>query len=155
LTVDGDRSLSLVAARVVGDNPAGEASLQVSDASGLVAGDELFIQTTRGPVDDCMSSGAGEWTLVEISSIAGTTLTLREPLDFAVNTSDGSRHQAIRIPHFSTLNVSAGSTLTAPEFDGLMGGVLVFRAQELNLGVGAHIDMDRRGFRGGSASDGV
>jgi hypothetical protein len=154
LSVEGDGSVPLDYARVTGDNPAGDARLTVDDASGLAAGDELFVQTTRGALDDCLSSGAGEWAVVEIASIAGSVLSLKDPLMYAINTSDGSRHQAVRIPHFSEVNLAAGAVLSAPSFDGTTGGVLVFRAQSLNLGAGSWIDMDSAGFRGGSASSG-
>jgi len=154
LSVSGATELELVATAVVGDSLAGDDRVSVDDAELFAAGDELFVQTTRGPRDDCMESGAGEWTLVEIDRIEGDTLVLREPLRYDLVTSDGSRHQAVRIPHFAELNVGASAELTAQAFDGRTGGVLVFRAQTLALGDGARITMDAKGYRGGSASDG-
>ncbi|MEC8191829.1 MAG: hypothetical protein VX127_03805 [Myxococcota bacterium] len=154
VTVDGSAELDLTAARVVGDNGAGDETLELDTTAGFAAGDEVFVQTTRGVVDGCIESGAGEWMVVEVDRISGNTLVLRDPLLYDVNTSDGSRHQAIRIPHIADLTVRAGGTLTARPFDGSTGGVLVFRAQTITLESGASIDMDGRGFRGGSASDG-
>ena len=154
LSVSGDQVLGLDVTRVTGDNAVGDSTLMVADSSAFLSGDELFVQTTRGSADDCLDGGAGEWQVVEIASISGPTLHLKDPLLYSVNTSDGSRHQVIRIPHFTTLSLAASSRLTAPAFNGLTGGVLIFRAKTVNLGIGAHLDMNERGFRGGSSTVG-
>ena len=140
--------------RVTGDNPADVAMLQVDDASAFMAGDELFVQATRGSSDDCMMGGAGDWQVVRVASIVGDTIYTRDPLALPVSTSDGSRHQVIRIPQFSNVSLGASATLTGPAFDGETGGVLVLRTQLLDLGVSSRIDMSGRGFRGGSADAG-
>ena len=135
---------------VVGDNLADGTSLTVADASGFMAGDELLVQATRGSSNDCMAGGAGDWQLVRVARIEGDTIFARDPLSLPVLTSDGGRHQVMRIPQFSTVEVGEDVTLTAPAFDGETGGILVLRTQRLQLGTGAHIDMNGRGFRGGT-----
>lgn len=154
LAISGATELDLVATALVGDSLAGDDTIRVAEADRLAAGDELFVQTTRGARDDCMASGAGEWMVVEVDRIDGDTVVLREPLSYDLITSDGGRHQAIRIPHFGELSLAPGAELSAPAFDGTTGGVLVFRAQTLALGTESRITMDARGYRGGSASDG-
>ncbi len=154
LNVDDTYTLMSVSTTVVGDNPAGGAALTVADASRLMAGDEVLVQATHATSDACDAGDAGFWQALRISSIDGNTLYTRDPLSDAINTSGGNRYQVVRIPQFSTVSVGPDSMLTAPAFNGETGGVLVFRAQLLELAENAMIDMTGRGFRGGSTDAG-
>ena len=146
------RSLSYDVALVTGNHTVGSSSFTVDDASGFTTGDELLVVMVRGDDDDCLDSGAGLWSVVNVASIDGERLHLRDPLDQDLLTAGGMSHQVIRIPHFESVTLGASARLTAPAFDGTVGGVLIFRAQDVVLGNLASIDMDAKGFRGGDVS---
>ena len=78
-----------------------------------------------------------------IASVSGTTLTLKTPLKY--NYVAGS--QTLVVPQFGNVNIAAGATLTAPPWDGLKGGILVFQAKG-DVTVLGNISMAGRGFRG-------
>ena len=87
--------------------------------------------------------------------VNGTTLSLDEGLlnnYFATgNTSQGTPNttQVVRVPHYSTLNVPGGTTLTASTFNSSsrLGGILVFRADSIT--VDGTINGNSLGFPGG------
>ena len=145
------QSLTYDAAVVTGNHTVGATSITVDDPGAFIAGDELFVQMVRGEDDDCTDSGAGTWAVLGVSSVDGDRIYLKDPLDIDLLTVGGMHHQAIRIPHFETVDLGAGARLTTDGFDGDVGGVLIFRSQSVHLGNGSVIDMDASGFRGGSA----
>ena len=146
--------LDMAMSPITGDHDSGASTITVGDGSSFVAGDELFIQATKGSVDDCGLSDAGHWQTAKITLVDGDTLHLKDPLAEALYTADGGRYQVIRVSHFESVILDDGARLRAPAFDGQTGGVLIFRTTSLHLGAGASIDMDGRGFRGGSVSVG-
>gem|GEM_PF-1943019 len=156
LVLASGEELSLVydAAAVTGNHTVGATSITVDDAGVFTSGDELFVQMVNGDDDDCTESGAGTWAVLGVSSVEGDRIFLKDPLDIDLLTAGGMQHQVIRIPHYDTVELGAGARLTTGAFDGELGGVLILRAQSVFLGNSASVDMDAKGFRGGSASTG-
>ena len=113
----------------------------------------LFVQMVRGDDEDC-TEWAGTWAVLGVSSVEGDRIYLKEPLEIDLLTAGGMQHQVLRIPHFGTVELGAGARLTTDAYDGEQGGVLIFRAQSVFLGSAATMDMDFKGYRGGSASTG-
>jgi hypothetical protein len=61
----------------------------------------------------------------------------------------------IRVPHYKRVTVRAGGTLTARNWNGTEGGILVFRAQELvRVEMGGTLQVNGKGFRGGTGVTG-
>ena len=144
------QSLTYDAAVVTGNHTVGATSITVDDPGAFIAGDELFVQMVRGEDDDCTDNGAGTWAVLGVSSVDGDRIYLKDPLDIDLLTVGGMHHQAIRIPHFETVELGAGARLTTDGFDGDVGGVLIFRSQSVYLGNDPSSTWTRR-FRGGSS----
>jgi hypothetical protein len=152
---DGEvRSLDYDVALVTGNHTIGATSFTVDDAGGFIAGDELFVQMVHGDDEDCIDSGAGTWAVVGVSSVDADRIYLKDPLEVDLLTAGGMSHQVIRIPHFETVDLGSSARLTTAAFEGELGGVLIFRSQSVYLGEFAQIDMDSKGYRGGSTSAG-
>ena len=153
VAADATSSLSVAAAGVTGDNPAGLAAIQVDDASGFVPGDEILIITMSSTGSDCDATASGYWEIHDVAGVDSDTLSLRSGLDYSFDTSGGAVHQAVRVPSFRTVAIGDGGTLTAERWDGRTGGVLIFRARSLALGLDARVDMSASGYLGGVAGD--
>ena len=119
-----------------GTGAAASTTFTVRDGSGFAADQVIFIHQTQG-------AGAGQHEMNRIASVSGTTLTLKTPLKY--NYVAGS--QTLVVPQFGNVNIAAGATLTAPPWDGLKGGILVFQAKG-DVTVLGNISMAGRGFRG-------
>jgi hypothetical protein len=151
LTSGESRTLALDAAGVVGENPSGLPSLQVDDSSPFMAGDEVLVLTVSSIASTCGGTTAGYWEVHQVAEIDGDTLQLRAELGYGFSTSAGSVHQVVRIPAFGTLSLGPNSTLSAPGWDGRVGGIMIFRARSVQLASGALIEMDGKGYLGALA----
>ena len=111
----------------------------VGSNSGFSIGDLVFIHQSRNGGD-----GAGVHQLNRITDISGTTFTFKYPLqhDFATTA------QIIRIAQ--SRNITINGTLTAPAWDGSVGGIIVLMGDSIN-GSGT-IDLLGKGYRGGQQS---
>ena len=121
--------------------PAGAGQLNVVDASAFETGDEVLFLQTRG-------ADAGQHDYRRITLSGAATFVLDAPLGFACSISGDARCQIVRVPQFTTATVQNGGKLTAPAWDGQVGGVLVMRVQGTATLSGA-VNMNGRGFRGG------
>jgi hypothetical protein len=146
-------TLPLDAAAVVGDNPGGVPSLQVDDGSAFIPGDEVLVLTVSTAASTCGGTTAGYWEVHQIADLDGDTLQLRADLGYSFNTSGGSVHQVVRVPAYGTISLGTGGTLTAPAWDGRVGGIMIFRSRAVHLGASARIHMDGRGYFGAIAGD--
>jgi hypothetical protein len=122
-----------------------------SSAPGLNGGDEVLLWDVQGSASGISNAGAYEF--LHIASRDGARVTFLEtPAGTygSANDDDVStqRVQLVRVPHFSSLAVAAGATLTANAWDGSKGGALVFRVSGTATVLG-NIAMDAAGFRGG------
>lgn len=125
-----------------------------SSAPGLNGGDEVLLLDSEGSVSGISNAGAYEF--LHIASRDGARVTFVETPAGTYGSANDSdvatqRVQLVRVPHFSSLGVAAGGTLTANPWDGAKGGVLVLRVSGAAAILG-NIAMDAAGFRGGRAS---
>ncbi len=138
-SIDSSDSLSY------GDGAGGEPASGYSDpASGCLAGRYQFLRAGAG------SSNA-------VLNLAGSPLAATYAQVDATATGGRRTFQVIRVPQYA--NVTLGGTVTAADWDGNNGGVVVLDAA-FTLNLGAGINVDGLGFRGGagrsrSAADAV
>lgn len=114
--------------------------LTVASTTGMAKGQILFIHQTQG-------SGAGNSELNQIVELNATTVTLAR----ALTTDYSTGAQAVVVPQYTNVTVSATATLTAPAWDGMKGGILVFLASGA-VNVDGTLSMLGRGFRGAGMS---
>ncbi len=128
-----------------GDGAAGEPASGYSDPAGsCLAGRYQFLRAGAG------SSNAG-------LNLSGSSLTATYEQANATSTTGRRTFQVIRVPQYANLTI--GGTVTAADWDGNSGGIVVLDAA-LALNLGAGINVDGLGFRGGagrsrSANDAV
>jgi len=114
--------------------------LAVADATGLAKGQILLIHQTQG-------MGAGNSELNQILDLTASTVTLAR----AMTNDYSAGAQAVVVPQYTNVTVSAGGTLTAPPWDGQKGGILAFQASGA-VNVDGTVSMLGKGFRGAGAS---
>ncbi len=127
--------------------PDGSRDLSVAAAGEFVAGDEVLVVQMQH------SSAAGTFERAEIASTRGDRITLTEDLQHRYysrnfNGQSAWAAQVVRIPRFQNLTVLEGASVTAPPWDGRIGGVVALSVVE-DLVVFGDIDVGGRGFRGG------
>jgi hypothetical protein len=116
-------------------------TITIGSATGLAAGQQVFIHQTQG-------TGAGNYEFNTVAFIAGKTITLNNALANTYSSTGGQNHaQVIVVPQFVNLTVPAGTSLTAPAWNGTTGGILVFNATGTTMVAGT-ITMSGLGFRG-------
>ena len=132
----------------------GKGNLELNSTAGLSSGDKVLIiqmkgaeivteQTdTFGSVFNYAGAGSHEWGI--ICDIVGTTVILEKELLHRYSV-DGAV-QLIPIPQYTDATVD--NTLTAQNWNGTTGGVLVFEVSG-TLTLNATIELTNRGFRGG------
>ncbi|MBM4369389.1 MAG: putative metal-binding motif-containing protein, partial [Deltaproteobacteria bacterium] len=121
---------------------AGTASIAVDDGSYFAEGDEILVLSQQG-------SDAGSYELVFVAGVSGNTLSVEPALDNAYAASSVVLVQ--RVPHFTDLDVRSGGSITASDWAGAGGGVVIARATGAII-VDGSVGVDALGFRGG---DGV
>ncbi len=118
-----------------GDGIAGEPAAGFSDPAGsCLAGRYQFVR-----------AGAGSSNTV--LNLTGSPLTATYTQAAATATTGRRTFQVIRVPQYA--NVILGGTVTAPEWDGFSGGVVVLDAAFTLDFNNQLIDVDGAGFRGG------
>jgi hypothetical protein len=144
---------------------AGATSLTVTNVAnltsptfGAIAGGDLVmiiqmqgatIDTTNVPAYGTISAlgNAGRYELVGVTGVAGNTLNLACGLKYSYSTAGNV--QVIRVPQFTTLTIAAAGTITAPAWNGQIGGVVAIHAQN-TVQLDGRIDVSALGFRGGA-----
>ena len=128
-----------------GDGAGGEPASGYSDPAGsCLAGRHQFLRAGAG------SSNA-------VLNLTGSPLIAAYEQANATATAGRRTFQVIRVPQYASLTI--GGTVTAVDWDGNSGGVVVLDAA-FTLNLGAGINVDGAGFRGGagrarSAADAV
>lgn len=128
-----------------------EAVLTVADAAGFDAGAKVLIIQMKGASISTSNSGsfgniedlgsAGLYEINEILSVFGNEVSLKYELSHSYSPVG---LQLVTVPSYGAVVVE--NTLTARPWDGEMGGVLIFEAENLNLS--ADINVSGKGFRG-------
>ncbi|WP_189069651.1 DUF11 domain-containing protein [Deinococcus radiotolerans] len=99
-------------------------------------------------------NNAGRYEFAVVTAVNGTTLTLRDPLQYSYRTEPAGTtarrsFQVIRVPQLSSVTLT--SSVAPPVWNGETGGVLVLDAAgTINLN-GQTISADAAGFRGGGS----
>ncbi|MCH6545857.1 MAG: hypothetical protein IH796_07630, partial [Deltaproteobacteria bacterium] len=94
--------------------------LSLDSAVDLNPGDEVMVIQVQGP-------GAGTYEFVTIDSIPGPQIALGSALQHDYSAAN-LRANVVRVPHFTDVIVPDGTSLTAPAWTGVTGGILAFRA---------------------------
>lgn len=146
---------------VVGEATVGATSIAVSDTTEFDVGDlvlvvqmksgELTSQDADPAVDlDLAAIGVGQYEVVTVVSKTIESLDFTPPL---VHAYAATGAQVVRIPQYTTVNVPAGTSVTAKPWDGTTGGVVAFVATgAITMEGDGTVTADALGFRGGRRS---
>lgn len=168
VSVNGTHDLStdaLAAGRTCAEAPAYSvsalsvrgATLAAAPADGcLAAGDEVLLINLQGAPD--AYANTGNWELLKLDGVDGNAVTFTsnkvrrygssQNSDSGLGTGVESQRVAlVRVPHFDSLTVQAGATLTSAAWSGTLGGVVAVRADTLQ--VDGTISAATLGYRGG------
>jgi MYXO-CTERM domain-containing protein len=134
-------------------------------ANSLAQGDLLLIiqmagaamDTTNtidyGTVSSTNLGNAGHYEFASVESVTGNEITLTCLLknDY---TGPAGKTQVVRVPQYKTLTIQSANnaSITAPAWDGTVGGVVAVHA-ETTLVLNGKIDVTAKGFRGGATDD--
>jgi hypothetical protein len=138
--------------------------LMTSDSSGKFAAGDLvmvYVATGEAPVPttlpalqmpiDLQGSATGRFEFARVASATATSITLTQPLLAPVT---AHVTQVVRVPEFTTVSISGGGAIGPQPWDGHVGGVVVFLANDTVTVSGAGIDTSSKGYRGGVAKTG-
>lgn len=155
LTVDAAGKIINTYGAVAAAAQAGAKTLVLASGGGFASGDLVLIVQTAGlspgpasgdatPID--LQAGVmGRWELARLTGIAGSQLILESPL---ANDVAASGAQVVTVPEHTDVAIPAGTSLSAPAWDGRVGGILAFFAKGTVTNIGG-IDVSARGFRSG------
>jgi hypothetical protein len=122
----------------------------------LAAGDEALLINLQG--SSAGTVNVGNWELVRLASISGTTVTFLNAKTRNYGATAGSdtgigigatdqKVALIRVPQFGALTINSGKVLTARRWNGKVGGVVTLRAAKLT--VEGQISASGLGYRDG------
>jgi hypothetical protein len=142
--------------QLAADAPPNSTGLTLVDGTGFSNGDLVMLWRPTGltglqagntlPID-LSASDVGRYEFARVLSVNGNALMLAAPIQ---NGFSATWTQVVRVPEFTTVNVPAGSTLTAPGWNGATGGIVAFFATGAVVVDGA-ISVDGAGFRAAPA----
>ncbi|MDJ1504943.1 Ig-like domain-containing protein [Xanthocytophaga agilis] len=131
-----------------------------SDLGGLQNGDLIMIIQMQGAsitTTDDINYGsvsnynnAGKYEFKYVTGINGNTFRVYGT--FANSYTATGHVQVVKVPQYSTLTVNAGASVTAPAWDGIVGGIVAIHAQT-TITVNGTITVDALGFRGGAVDN--
>jgi Secretion system C-terminal sorting domain len=118
-------------------------------------GDGVALGNASGYLASNLYAGTYEYNVV--STIVGSNVTLQYTLsnNYYTQSYNGTltkrAYQVIRVPRYYSLNLVASSTITAPEWNGVTGGVVVIEAANTLTFANSTsiITASGKGFRGG------
>lgn len=151
LTVNVGQTITINSERtaVTGSNAAGVTAIFVSSTSGFQAGDEILIISMQDAETNMAENIVGQWETQFVSSVGTGVLFLENALHNNYYTDGGKKHQVVRIPQYTTVNISG--TLTCPAWDGAAGGILFFRSNDVvTVNTTGVITSSGKGYRGGT-----
>jgi hypothetical protein len=126
----------------------------------LTSGDEVILISMQGGGQNCGSVGTYEF--LEVSSVGSAEVVFQSNVQGGYgaggNNADITGQSVVlqRVPHYSTMSISAGGVLTANAWNGATGGLMVMRvSQELIIQAGGSLSADGLGYRGGLGHNAV
>jgi Cys-rich repeat protein len=140
LTTNGATTINQVLSPAAGT--AGQSTLALAAPAGFRVGQTILIHQTQG-------ADAGAWELNFIVALAANTATLLTPLKISYSNAGVNRAQAVVVPQYTSVTIGGAGTLTAPAWNGSVGGILALQATG-TVTVGGTVTMTARGFRGSS-----
>lgn len=145
-------------------NPGGPNGL---DPNTLEAGDLIMIIQMSGASIDTSNTvnfgnvtdlkNAGRHEFITVNQVQGNTITLNPPcgglkFSYVVSGSESGKVQVIRVPQYTKLTINSGASLTAPKWNGSVGGIVVVDVQNDAI-INGNINVTGLGFRGGELSN--
>jgi hypothetical protein len=150
----GTAKTDSVKTAVKNNNPSGQNAIQVNSSSGFSIGEEVLIITMQDRNPDSSSNITGQYEFKRISRLFATSLVFTENLKNSYDSS-GRKHQVIKVPNYNDVTLDVGGTLTCDDWDGNVGGIIVFRAKGIvNIQALGAVDGSSKGFRGGQSVSG-
>jgi hypothetical protein len=141
ITVAGTVSINATAASAAA--AAGATTVTLSNVRGtFAAGQLILLHQTQGA-----TGSVGYYEYARVASVSGATLTRVAAITNPYITDATRRAQAVVVTEAGAVTVPAGTTLTAPAWDGNTGGILALDVAS-TLTVAGALQMNGRGFRG-------
>ena len=126
---------------------------------GIAPGDEVLLINLQGSASEC--TRAGTYEFLNVQSATGTQVGFTAPVHGSYGNSGGNGNLTgqkialVRVPHFSSVHVASGATLTADAWNGSLGGLVVMRVSgELRVDANGALSADGLGYVGGPGIDG-
>lgn len=130
----------------------------VSSTAGFAVGDTVLLIQMKGATMDLTNTAAfgnitainnaGKYEFAIICDISGNNITFDQQI---INNYSGTgSSQMVSVPNYTDANITG--TLTANDWNGTTGGVLVFWVSG-TLSFAANIDISNMGFRGGASQE--
>jgi hypothetical protein len=133
-------------------------------ADALAAGDLVLVAQMQGAAINTTATdshwgevsavnAAGLYEMAEVLGVNTTTnvITLSCTLKNVYSVTGAT--QVVRVPQYDTLTVATGASITAPAWDGTVGGIVAVDAKT-TVTLTGDIDVTALGFRGGVTDDG-
>lgn len=155
---------------LVANAPVGASMIAVTNPGGpnglapgtLTPGDLILIIQMAGATINTSDSpnygavtnlnSAGRHEFVTVSSVEGNLIKINPPCGgLMFGYSAAGKTQIVRVPQYTSLAINSGGSLTAPAWDGKIGGVVVAHVQN-NAIINGAIDASGLGYRGGALS---
>lgn len=132
-------------------------------ADAIGPGDLVLIMQMQGATIDTTSTnqnwgqvtalgGAGLYEFAEVVAVNSGTNVLTLSCALKNQYTTGGQTQVIRVPQYDTLTIAAGGTITAPAWDGTVGGVVAVHAKT-SIALNGDVTVSGLGFRGGVADN--
>lgn len=141
--VDGALTISASATQTLTDETCtgtADATALTAGGTSLANGDVVMIHQTRG-------TGAGQWEINKVASGGGSVNLV---MSTALHYSYASGAQVIKIPQYTDVTVNSSQTWSAKEWDGSIGGFLVFAANG-TVTISGTLSGDAKGFLQGAS----
>ena len=152
-----DGSLSVSSANTIvnnytyltGNSSAGSTTLAVNSSTAFAVGDEVLIIQMQ----NASNGSAGNYEFAVVGSISGNNLSLTAGLNKSYfsgtfNSTNSTATQVVRVPQYTSVNVSSGASIISSAWNGWTGGIVVFRATGV-VNITGSVNVTGQGFRGG------
>jgi|GEM_PF-2924939 len=105
-----------------------------------------------GTVSDANLNNAGNYELAGVAGVTTSTNTITLSCPLKKSYTATGKAQVIRVAQYTTLTINSGASITAPAWDGTVGGVVAVHAAT-TLQLDGAINVSAKGFRGGATDN--
>ncbi len=144
---DGDKIVTATESvnfYTAGDGASGQKEFSVDSPELFASGDLVMLWQGRGGI-------FGDFEIQRVAGVGANSIEVGSPLANAYSRSGDDKSQAIWIPEYQGLTISAGGVLTCDAWDGTIGGILVAAVRGNTIATG-DISVNDKGYRGGANS---